>query len=197
VFLSLGLGTGGGFAKGAVETNENQPGDPNVPVGPYEWPGGFAISKLGHVAAEAGYFLLPVVMVSIEGRLQLITGATKSPMSTHCMPSCSPPGTAVAALAKATLFFSEGPLAPFASVGVGVGRIRQVVKLEGLTDCGVGAKQQCFDTVAGGPLLLAAGAGATWRLRGPWALLGSLTGHFGLPDRMVNIDLLVGVGLRL
>ena len=66
-------------------------------------------------------------------------------------------------------------------------------------ECGGTAQShtdQCYDTVAGGPFIAAAGGGAAYDL-GPILLLGSLTAHLGVPDMMLNVDALLGVGLRL
>jgi len=192
VLISLGIGSGAGVAKGSVETNQNNAGER------FEWPGGVSTSRLVQLALEGGYFLTPSLLLSIEGRLQLVTGTNKVWTSADCSP-CTPPATALAGVAKATWFFSQEKLRPFASIGLGAGRIRQVVKLNGLTDCGGTAQShtdQCYDTVAGGPFIAAAGGGAAYDL-GPILLLGSLTAHLGVPDMMLNVDALLGVGLRL
>jgi hypothetical protein len=192
VLISLGIGTGAGVAKGSVETNQNFAGER------FEWTGGVSTSRLVQLALEGGYFLTPSLLLSIEGRLQLVTGTNKVWTSADCSP-CTPPATALAGLAKATWFFSQEKLRPFASIGLGAGRIREVVKLSGLTDCGGTAQShtdQCYDTVAGGPFIAAAGGGMAYDL-GPILLLGSLTAHLGVPDTMLNVDVLLGAGLRL
>jgi hypothetical protein len=171
-----------------VETNENDAG------ARYQWEGGLAASKLVQVTVGAGYFLRPPLLLSVEGRLQLVRGPSKVGPD-HCASSCSPPGSALAGLAKATWFFSETGPRPFVSGGIGAGRIRQVVKLTGLTDCGSG-NEQCFDTVAGGPLLLAVGGGVALDV-GPIVLLGGATAYVGAPDVMLNVDVMIGAGLRL
>jgi hypothetical protein len=192
IFLSLGLGSGFGVAKGHLDANKDiyQGG-----VLDNSWSGGFAPSRLGHLALGVGYFLTPHLMLSIEGRIQFVSGTTPTGATAHCMPSCSPPGTALAAVAKANWFFASGPLRPFLSGGVGGGNIRQVVTLEGVTDCGSG-NQQCVDTVTGGPLLLAVGGGLAYEM-GSLLLLGTLTANVGVPNFMLNVDALIGVGLRL
>jgi hypothetical protein len=192
IFLSLGLGSGFGVAKGHLDANKDiyQGG-----VLDNTWSGGFAPSRLGHLAVGVGYFLSSNLMLSVEGRIQFVSGTTPTGPTEHCMPSCSPPGTAFAAIVKANWFFASGPLRPFLSGGVGAGNIRQVVTLAGVRDCGNG-NQQCVDTVTGGPLLMAAGGGLAYEM-GSVVLLGTLTANVGVPNFMLNVDALIGLGLRL
>ncbi len=201
IFLSLGLGSGFGVAKGHLDANKDIYIG-NSTVADNSWSGGVAPSRLGHVVAAVGYFVSANLMLSVEGRLQIISGTTPTPTTASCMPSCSPPGTAFAGLAKASFFLTQGQLRPFLSAGVGGGNIRQVVEVKGATDCGkvpAGATNgtaQCVDTVTGGPLLLAAGGGIAYEM-GSLALLGTLTANVGVPQLMLNVDAVVGLGLRL
>lgn len=197
-FLSLGVGSGAGIAKGKLDTNtdlaQNGSGDNS-------WSGGLAASRLGHVVADVGYFVSKDLLLSIEGRLQLISGTTSVTMTAHCPTSCSPPSTAFAATAKATYFFASGSLRPFVSGGIGGGSVREVVKVNvtpnPTTHCGSsGTDPTCVDTVTGGPLLLAVGGGVAYRL-GSVDLLASLTSNIGVPKFMINVDLTLGVGFRL
>ncbi len=182
-FVALGLGAGGGTAAGHIDMKG---------VAPNTAPGGFALSALGHVTLAGGYFWSRSLLLAIEARLQLVSGSTP-----HCDGStCSDPSSfAAAALAKASYFVGDGPLKLFGTAGLGGGTIRQIVKLNGLPDCGRSGSQQCFDTVTGGPVLLAAGGGAAYDI-GPIVLLGGLTANMGVPDFMLNIDLTIGAGLR-
>jgi hypothetical protein len=182
-FVALGLGAGGGTAAGHIDMKG---------VAPNTAPGGFAVSALGHVTLAGGYFWSRSLLLAIEARLQLVSGSTP-----HCDGStCTDPSSfAAAALAKASYFLGEGPLKLFGTAGLGGGTIRQIVKLNGLPDCGRSGDQQCFDTVTGGPVLLAAGGGAAYDI-GPIVLLGGLTANMGVPDFMLNIDLTLGAGLR-
>ncbi len=118
-------------------------------VTPNTAPGGFAMSELGHVTMTAGYFWSEEWLFALEARLQLVSGPTP-----HCQGAiCSDPsGLAAAVLAKATHFIGDGPLKIFGTAGIGGGNIRQIVKLNGLPDCGHAGNQQCFDTVTGGPV---------------------------------------------
>jgi len=202
-FLSLGLGTGAGIGRGKLDTNtdvaKNGTGDDS-------WSGGLASSRLGHITLGVGYLLSRELTLSLEGRLQIITGTTQVTGSAKCPNSCSPPSTAFAVMAKATYFLSPGPLRPFVQGGIGAGAIREVVKLTvtpaaddptQTTHCGKGGNDPtCVDTVTGGPLLLAAGGGLAYEL-GSIDLLAGLTANIGVPNFMLNVDLTLGVGLRL
>jgi hypothetical protein len=182
-FLALGLGAGGGTASGHIDMKG---------VTPSTAPGGFAMSELGHVTMSAGYFWSRDWLFALEARVQLVSGPTP-----HCARSvCSePPGFAAAVLAKASYFRGDGPFKLFATGGVGGGNIRQIVKLNGLPDCGQSGQQQCYDTVTGGPVLVAAGGGAAYAL-GPVLVLAGLTANLGFPDFMLNVDLTLGAGVR-
>src|SRR5206468_1479330 len=82
--------TGGGFGwtSGSGEVNSAH----NVS------PAGFAPAQLGHIAPEIGYFVRPGLLLSLQGRIQLVSGVT----SEACATCASPPSTAFAAFVKAT-----------------------------------------------------------------------------------------------
>lgn len=201
VLLSLGLGSGLGIAKGHLDAN-------NGSVQDSSWSGGLAPSRLGHVMLGVGYFVSPDLMLSLDGRIQVVSGTTIVKGTAACNPSCSAPSTGIAVLARASWFLSSGPVRPFISGGVGAGAIRQVVKINVVqggatgtaatptTGCGDTGTDPCVDTVTGGPLLLAVGGGVAYEI-GSLALLGSLTANVGVPNVMLNIDALLGLGLRL
>jgi hypothetical protein len=194
ILLSLGLGSGFGTAKGHLDANTTV--SHTDPAGPSDnsW-SGVAASRLIHVSLGVGYFLSQNLLVGLDGRVQFITGTTSAPNG-----GGSPPTSAIAVFARASWYFSRAPVRPFVTGGVGVGAIRQVVTLngldgKGLTDCGSG-KEQCVDTVTGGPLFLAAGGGVAYEL-GSFVVLASMTANGGIPKWMLNLDALVGVGLHL
>jgi len=207
-YLAFGLGSGGGIARGDLDTNKNlyqRTGPNGTLVQDNSWSGGFATSRLGHITIDAGYFVSRDLLVSLEGRLQFVSGTSDivgSPPS--CPTTCSPPSTGIAVLAKAALFFLSGPVRPFVVGGLGGGAIRQVVKLnvtpdmaDGVTThCGSSGKEACVDTVTGGPFLIAAGGGVAYEI-GSVALMASLVPNFGIPHFILNFDLTLGVGLRL
>jgi tetratricopeptide (TPR) repeat protein len=207
ILLSVGLGSGFGIARGKLDANRDLDSDGNG-TADNQWTGGVAPSRLGHLSLAAGYFLSPRLMLSLEGRLQVITGTTivkGAPQGNVCVPSCSPPSTGFALFGKAHWFLADGPLRPFVSGGLGVGSIRQVVKLTiqsgagqpaPQTGCGDSQTATCVDTVTGGPFWLAAGGGLAYEI-GSLALLGSLTANVGMSSFMFNVDALFGLGLRL
>jgi hypothetical protein len=193
ILLSIGLGSGFGYANSHLDANKVAVQTENPAAG-NAW-SGVAPSRLGHIVASAGYFVSRQLVLSLEGRLQIISGTTPTPTTPNCMPSCKPPGTAIAGLLKATWFFSSNTFSPFVSGGVGAGSIRHVVKVNKLTDCGSGS-EQCIDTVTGGPLLLAVGGGVAYQL-GTVALLASVSTNLAVPNFMLNLDAVLGLGLRL
>jgi hypothetical protein len=206
-YVAFGIGSGGGIARGNLDTNKNllQMRPDGTKVLDNSWSGGFATSRLGHLTLDAGYFVLPDLLISLEGRLQFVSGTSDvvaSPPS--CPTSCSPPSTGIAVLAKGSLFLLSGPVRPFVVGGLGGGAIRQVVKLNVKPDetdsvtthCGSTGKDACVDTVTGGPFLIAAGGGVAYEV-GSLAFLASLVSNIGIPHFMLNFDLTLGVGLRL
>jgi hypothetical protein len=196
-FLSLGLGSGGGVAKGHLDANKDIMQNNMIDN---SWSGGLAPSRLGHIAASVGYFVLPELLLSLDGRFQIVNGTSTVVNTPSCMPSCSAPSTGIAALARASWFFSPHGLRPFLSGGLGGGTIRQVVKLNlppgQPTMCGSSGTADCVDTVTGGPFLIAVGGGVFYEI-GSMALIGSLTANLGVPKVMLNIDATVGVGFHL
>lgn len=193
-FLSLGLGSGAGYASGHLDANKDIFKTEDQSKVDNSWSGA-APSSLGHLVLSAGYFISPSLVLSLEGRFQIITGTTPTPTTPQCVPSCKPPTTAFAGLLKGTWFLGSDKVRPFVSGGIGGGSIRQVVKVAGARDCDGGGKQ-CVDTVTGGPLLLAAGGGVAYQL-GTVALLGGVTANVGVPNFLLNVDLTLGLGLRL
>jgi hypothetical protein len=198
-YLGLGIGSGGGIAKGDLDTNKGlfQNGVPDN-----SWSGGFATSRLGHLTVDAGYFLSRELLLSIEGRIQFVSGTTSVMAAPGCATGCSAPSTGIAVLAKGTYFFTPDGFRPFVQGGLGGGAIRQVVKLnvtpeaDGSTRCGSDGKGACVDTVTGGPFLIAVGGGLAYQM-GSLALIGSLVSNIGIPHFMLNFDVTLGVGYSL
>jgi hypothetical protein len=200
-WLSLGLGVGGGYAKGHPEVNPNYP-DPNNQrrALPIEF-SNVAAAKLLHFNPELGYFLSPTLMLSIQGRLQVTTGASEVHFDT-CTPNkvCQPASGAVAVLAKATkLLDPRGPLQPYVSLSAGAGYIRYLVDISSfkLMGCGNEEGTNCYDTVAGGGFLFGPSVGGWLHMTGPVFLTGALSALIGLPNTALNVDLNLGLGYRL
>jgi hypothetical protein len=198
-YLGLGLGSGGGIARGQLDTNKDLIQNNKIDN---SWSGGFATSRLGHLTLDAGYFVSRDLLVTLEGRLQFVSGTSDVTNSQGCPTTCSAPSTGIAVLAKGTLYFAPDGLRPFIQGGLGGGTIRQVVQLnvmpmaDGTTFCGKSGKETCVDTVTGGPFLIAAGGGVAYQM-GSLALIGSLVSNIGIPHFMLNFDITLGVGMRL
>jgi hypothetical protein len=197
-WLAMGIGAGGGYAKGSPEVN------PNYLDGTVARPldfSGMAGAKLLHFVPEVGYFVSPKLLLSVQGRLQYTTGATEvHHPSCGDTAVCKPATGAVAVLGRATWFLGKGDkLQPYVSLLAGGGYIRYLVDLSqqlGST-CGPGAADTCRDTVAGGGLLAGPAAGILYGLTPDLFLSGGVNALLGLPKTAFNFDLNVGLGYRL
>lgn len=183
LFVGLLVGSGLGWASGTGDLNAD------VPVGS----AGFAAAKLGHVAPEVGVWLAPTLMLSLQGRLQAITGTTDVTAGARTYHAAN---FAAALFAKATWILGHRRLQPTFSLAGGVGRIRHVVTYARLTDCGASRRETCVDTVGAGPLLAGAGVGLLYPLRGRFILVAQANSQVGTPDFTVNLDFSVGVAAK-
>jgi hypothetical protein len=191
--VGLLVGSGAGFTSGTAD------------VTGYELGGGtFAWAKFVHVAPELGYFVTPRLMLAVQGRLQFMQGSGlleyKPPGSlpaAECGSDgvCSPAKMAFAGFAKASWFFSgaEAAFRPYASLSLGGGYVRHVVKLDH-SDCGAMQDQACVDTVGAGPFLVGPGVGFHYRLANVTHLVVALETLLGAPSFTVHADLNVGLG---
>ena len=177
------LGGGVGWASGTGDVNADT-----------QVPGSFAVAKLGHLALEAGYWWKPEVMVSLQGRFQLVTGPTIVETDTR---TYHPATYAAAVFGAATWSPAMGPLRPFVSGAIGAGRIRHVVTISSLKDCGATRNETCVDTIGAGPFLAGVGGGLTYPLTDRLVLIGALNTQIGAPTFTFNIDIDAGVAFRL
>jgi len=181
LYVSLLVGSGVGYTSGKGEVNAD------VPVS-----GTASGALLGHVAPEVGYWVRPDVMLSLQGRFQLVTGPTDLMKGGK---SYEPVPAALAVFAKASWFASStGSWRPFVSGGIGGGQIRHVVTFGNLTDCGSTGMQKCVDSVVAGPLLAEVGAGIFYKLGSSVALVLSTNVETAAPKFTLNLDLNGGVG---
>ncbi|MES1210061.1 MAG: hypothetical protein ABUS79_29350, partial [Pseudomonadota bacterium] len=112
-FASLLVGGGFGTTSGHGELNADSAA-----------PGSVAGAPLGQVSPELGYWLSPNLMLSAQGRIQMVRGPTEIDANGRVY---SPAGWAFALFAKASWFFGSGGLRSYISGGLGGGQIRHVV----------------------------------------------------------------------
>jgi hypothetical protein len=157
-------------------------------------PSSFAGAKLGQLALEAGYWWKADVMLSLQGRLQLVTGPNAVETAGH---TYEPAKYAGAIFGTATWSPEMGPLRPFVSGSIGAGRIRHVVTLPSLKDCGASHSETCVDTIGARPFLAGVGGGVTYPLTDNLVLVGALATQIGAPTFTFNVDIDAGLALRL
>jgi hypothetical protein len=193
-FFAILGGTGVGLATGTGEVTRN-----NVVSSSVGW------TQAGQLAPELGYLLTERLMLGVQARLQLVSGATPysppNPIGNECGTDhvCSPFTGAFAGLLKATWFFGEMDSAfqAYASFSAGGGTIRHVTKVSSPSTCGSMANQACLDTVAGGPALFGPGFGVRYRLSDVIGIVAEVGGLVGLPNFTANADVNVGVAFQL
>ena len=192
-FAVLG-GTGLGVSRGTGEETRNGVSSSGV-----SW------TRAGQLAPEIGYLVTPHLMLGVQARLQMVTGATEyhppNPQIGECGKDqvCSPFTGAFAGLLKATWLLSapETGFAPYLSLSAGVGTIRHVSKVDAPATCGTSANQACLDTVAGGPALFGPSIGFRYQVGSNVAIVAEIGGLVGVPHFTANADVNVGVGFQL
>jgi hypothetical protein len=189
--FGLGIGSGVGWASGNGEINSMNMVNP----------AGFAMSKLGHVVPEVGYYISPEFLLSVQLRYQHVTGGTpfyleqtdNSCGSDHI---CQPGSYAFAGFARATLFFGEGDFRTYVAGTAGLGTIRHVATFESQTHCGMMHNQTCIDTVPSGPVFVGAGAGIMYNVTPAFALTFGTNALLGFTRFTFHIDLNAGVAFE-
>jgi hypothetical protein len=177
------VGAGVGWAGGNGDVNADAPVS-----------SGFAAAKLGHLNLEAGYWATPTLMVSLQARLQKVSGPTEVQANGR---TYEPASGATAFFAALTWSPSRAKLRPYLSAAVGGGRIRHVVTLSNLHDCGPARNETCVDTVGAGPFLAGVGGGVSYDLGDRLALIAGVGTQVGAPTFTFNIDFNAGVAFRL
>ncbi|HEX4404817.1 MAG TPA: tetratricopeptide repeat protein [Polyangia bacterium] len=193
-FLGLGLGTGLGYATGNGEVNADSKVN-----------GGFALASLGHLAPELGYFVTPNVLISLQLRMQLVSGVNGRVLDTTD-PSCgsdhfcSPAKSAFAAFAKVAYLFGDGSVHPYLSGAVGGGQIRHVASFPALKKCGSSGTSpgtdECKDTILAGPIFIGPGGGFVLNASDNFAFTLGINTQLGFPDFTFNFDLNLGVAVE-
>jgi hypothetical protein len=192
LWFSLAVGSGFGYHSGQPEANRTNDSGTKITKS------GVGMARLLHVSPEFGFFATESLLLSLQGRFQLVTGATSVKGSDVAQNpgackggTCHPSSFAMAVLAKASWFLGEpGTVTPFLSLAAGGGQIRHVVDVGKLSGCPSGG---CKDTVVGGPILLGAGAGLSIELSDSLSLVASANGLMGLPKVMANLDVNLGL----
>ncbi len=182
-FASVLVGSGVGYATGTGETNAN------LPV-----PGSFASTSLGQISPEVGYWLAPDLLISAQGRIQLVTGPTELVDATGRV--YAPADVALALFLKASLFFGSESFRPFISGGLGGGQIRHVVTFGAYHDCGATRSQTCVDSVVAGPALAEVGGGLLYKLSSSFGIEASSNIQLAEPKFTFNVDLNAGVAFN-
>ena len=187
--IGLGIGSGFGWTTGTGEVNANDRVSPT----------GFAPSQLMHFAPELGYYLDPSMLLSVQLRFQLVTGASTfhSPIPTDCGGDgiCTPAWHAEAALVRFSYFLAEGDFRPYVTGIAGGGQIRHVAKFESVRTCGTGKDQPCVDTVAAGPVFVGGGGGVLYDVTPGFALTLGTNALVGFTTFTFHIDVNAGVAL--
>jgi hypothetical protein len=194
-FIALMGGTGAGFASGSGdETRGNVTSTSSL-----DWAGA------AHLAPEIGYFVDTRLLLSVQARLQIVSGATEyhppNPQPGECGSDmiCSPFGGAFAGLLKASYFLTEpdGAFQPYVSLAAGGGNIRHLAKVVAPATCGSNGNQACTDTVAAGPVLFGPAFGFAYRLSDAVDFIGEIQALIGVPTFTANADVNLGLAFRL
>ena len=194
LFVAILGGTGFGWASGTGEATLGKVESPGV-----DW------TVMGQVVPEIGYLVTPRFMIGVQGRIQLVRGATpyqpSDPVGDECGTDkiCAPYTGAFAGLLKATFFLADPSSAfqPFLSLSAGGGTIRHVSRVISEQTCGPRGDSPCVDTVAGGPVLFGPGVGFRYDLADAVGIVAQIGGLVGVPNFTANADLNLGLAFRL
>ena len=189
IFVGLTLGGGFGIASGTGEMSST--------VKHTLASAGFAPAQLLHIAPEVGYFINSNLLLSLQGRYQIVTGLNAG--STTCgTTACSSKTSAIAVFARATyIMMPTGDLHVFVGGSVGGGAIRHVSNFPQDRSCGTTAQgQTCVDTLQAGPFLIGPNVGIIYDLGKTASLIVALNTQLGVPKFTFNLDANAGVGLK-
>ena len=194
LFFAILGGTGFGWASGTGEATLGKVESAGV-----DW------TVMGQVVPEIGYLVTPRFMIGVQGRIQLVRGATPyqvpMPVGDECGADhiCAPYTTAFAGLLKATLFLANPRSAfqPYLSLSAGGGYIRHVSKVDAPNACGPMGGEPCVDTVAGGPALFGPGVGFRYDVADAVGIVAQIGGLVGVPNFTANADVNLGLAFRL
>jgi hypothetical protein len=193
-WFGLAIGGGGGYHSGTPEANRRN--DSNVPLKN----SGISMAWAVQISPEVGYFVSDNLLLSLQGRFQIVTGGSQINSSAVTKTTnackggiCHPAFYALAGLAKLTWFIGEPKkVTPFLSLAAGAGQIRHVVNV-GNKDLSGCPPTGCQDTVVGGPVLFGPGGGVTVELSDSFLIVAGTNALFGVPHFMLNVDVNVGL----
>jgi hypothetical protein len=157
---------------------------------------GFAPAQLMQIAPEVGYFLSSNLLLSLQGRVQFVSGV--NPGATTCgSTKCTTASTAIAVFAKATYLLGDGDFHFFFGGSLGGGTIRHVSQFPADTSCVNGTSaSHCVDTLAAGPLLFGPNLGIMYDFTKNLGLIVALNTQVGVPKFTFNLDLDAGLGIK-
>ena len=191
-WIALAVGSGFGYHTGTPEANHTDDAGKSLKRSGVAW------SRLLQIAPELGFFVSDSLVLSLQGRIQIVTGASEVNGGAFDPPACKgkichPSSYAMAALAKATWFVGEPRrVTPFLALAAGAGQMRHVVDVGPLKGC-LPQGSSCKDTVVGGPVLFGPGGGITVELSDSFLIVASATALVGVPNFMANLDVNLGV----
>jgi hypothetical protein len=191
-FIGLAAGSGLGWTSGNGEVTD-------API-----QSGFHSAAVAHVLPEVGYFVRPDVLLSVQLRVQFVSGASseRDPSMTMCGSDhvCSATKGATAAFAKAAWLLGDGPtFRPYLAGMLGFGQIRHIASVPGVAACGtdIDHPTACTDTVAVGPVFLGPGGGLMVNVAPHFALMVGVGSFFAMPRFAVHVDLDAGLAVEL
>jgi hypothetical protein len=188
IFVALTAGGGFGIASG---TGEESSTTPHTLAS-----AGFAPAQLMQVAPEVGYYLSSNLLLSLQGRIQFVSGINPGTSTCGSKP-CATAGSAIAVFAKATYFLGDGDFHFFFGGSLGGGTIRHVAKFPQDRSCGTATStQNCVDTLAAGPLLVGPNLGIMYDLNKNISLIVAANTQLGVPKFTFNVDADLGIGLK-
>ena len=155
-----------------------------------------------HFAPEIGYFLSPELLLSVQFRYQLVSGANEF----HSTDSHGVRGRHLLArhlrvrrARRISYLFGEGDFRTYVSGIGGLGTIRHVASFESQQVCGapvaagMSGNQVCIDTVPSGPIFVGAGLGVFYNLSPAFALTLGTNALLGFTKFTFHVDLNLGL----
>jgi hypothetical protein len=181
-YVGLGIGSGFGWTTGTGVVN---PVDKVTPAG-------FAPAELGQISPEVGYFLSPDLLLSVQVRLQLVSGTT-----TFSGPGAgTAPSLAVAGFARVRWLFDADDLHPFVGALLGGGTMYHVASFASHTTCGSAGNQVCVDAMKAGPVFVGGTGGVIYNVTPTFGLTGETNLALGFTSFTFNVDVNLGIALE-